>query len=389
MGSCKVLDRLVARFRIVFLFAVLSGLIIASCVVLTEARSQALRYVSGERTVFNSAVPDIHGSSGYTLSNAREVTAKYSYTIMATGSGFQIWIHLVQSFSYCNVTKTIILVEPETPFTQSMSVDELGNDVLTIRLSPSQAGKTSLTVLQHLTVYSVDYKIDPANAGSYDTNSDLYSLYTRAVPYIESNNPEMKAKAKEIVGDETNPYLAAKKIHSFVVSHMTYDSSAVTPWKPETEGALFALHSGRGVCRHFAALSTALARAAGIPTADMWGSAASPIDLGDQKHNWVHYYIPNYGWVPAEPTLEKSSRLDCFARLPNNRDIPVMSVSYTYQRAWWSGGSVEKAFTGEEPIIVQGLEIPEFPYPTTVLVAVVALTFCFSRTRRNHTHMHY
>ena len=31
--------------------------------------------------------------------------------------------------------------------------------------------------------------------------------------------------------------------------------------------------------------------------------------------------------------------------------------------------------------------IPEFPNPTTVLVALVALTFCFSGRKRNHAHM--
>lgn len=381
MGCCRVLDRLVTHFWIVFLFAVLSGLIVASCVVQAQARSQGLRYVSAEKTIVDLAVPDIHGSSGYTLSAAREVTAKYDYSVAATGP-FQISIHVVQSFSYCNVTKTIVIVEPETQFTQSIYVDGLGNDVLTIKIPSSPGARFSLTVLQHLAVYAVNYKVDLTKVGSYDTSSDLYTLYTGAVTYIESNHPEMKAKAKEIVGDETNPYLAAKKIHNFVVAHMTYDSSAVTPWKAETEGALFALRSGRGVCRHFAALSTALARAAGIPTADIWGSAANPTDMGDQKHNWVHYYIPNYGWIPAEPTLEKGSRVACFANLPNSRDIPVMSVSYTYQRAWWSGGSLEKKFSGEEPIIVQGLEIPEFPNPTVILATLVTVTFCFSRMRR-------
>jgi transglutaminase-like putative cysteine protease len=316
------------------------------------------------------------------------MTANYSYVVTATGTSFQISIHTVQSFSYCNVTKTMVYVRPDRPFTQSTTIDELGNDVLTIKVqSLNVLGRFTITVLQHLTVYSVAYQIDPNGVGSYDTASELYRTYTKATQYIESDHPEMIAKSKEIVGDETNPFLAAKKIHNFVVRHITYDASAVTPWKPETEGALFALRSGRGMCRHFAALSTALARAAGIPTADIWGSAASPIDKGDQKHNWVHYYVPNYGWVPAEPTLEKGSRLDCFARLPNNRDIPVMSVSYTYRRAWWSGGTVDKPFSGEEPIILEGFQVSEFSGSTAALLtfAMVAVCLIMRREPRRQT----
>ena len=332
------------------------------------------------------ALVDIHNSTGYTRSNPRQLTANYTYSISATGSLFVLSVHVVQSFAYVDVADTMIVVEPDKPFTDSMVVDDLGNEVLQIRLqSQTSLGKFSVMILQHFTVYSIRYSVDPSKVGSYDKTSDLYKLYTKSTEYIQSSHPEIVAKSKEIVGGETNPYLAAKKIHSFVVNHMTYDMSAVTPWKPETEGALFALRSGKGVCRHFAALFTALARAAGIPTADIWGSRATGkgylADAGDYKHNWVHFFMPNYGWIPAEPTMENGWGGDWFAQLRDNGDVPVMSVSYVYDRAWWSGGNAKSAIY-EEPAILTGFQVTELPNPTILLLVVLLLVPCVFRKKR-------
>jgi hypothetical protein len=327
---------------------------------------------------------DIHTSSGYTRSNPRQLTANYTYAIAATGTRFEISLHVIQSFAYINVTDMMIFVWPEKPFTYSMSVDELGNDILTVRFqSQNPLGQFHLTVLQHLTVYSINFTIDPAKVGTYDEASLLYKLYTKSAQYIESDNPEIVAKSKVIVGQETNPYLAAKKIQTFVVRHMKYDMSVLTPWNAETEGALFALRSGKGVCKHYAALFTALARAAGIPTADIWGSFSNPVDSGHSKHSWVHFYIPNYGWIPADPTFEDSTGDNWFARLPQSWDIPVMSVNYLYEQAWWSGGRAQGAIPGQEPATLLGLQVAEFPGATMIALVVLLPILLLIKTRRN------
>ena len=304
---------------------------------------------------------DIHASSGYVRSYPRDLIVNYSYAIIASGKSFQISIHVAQSFAYANVTGTTILVNPKKPFTHAMGFDELGNDVLTINFdSESPLGQFYLTVLQHVTVYSIKYTIDPAKVGSYDRSSELYKVYTKPAEFIQSDNPEIMATSRQIVGEEKNPYLAALRIQNYVVQHMTRDD-ALLPWSAEHEGALFALHSGKGVCRHFPALFAALARAAGIPTIDIWGSTptdgGSLADPGDLKHNWVQFYVPNYGWIPADPSDENGQGVDQFARLQDNSRVPVMSVNYLVQAAWWSGGDAQAIsekgtiLSGEQPTI--------------------------------------
>jgi transglutaminase-like putative cysteine protease len=310
---------------------------------------------------------DLYSSSGFTLSGARELTANYTYFVNAlTSPVFLLLMHIIQPFPYVEIRDTMIIVQPSMPFTNQTSVDSLGNIVLTITFrSTTNLGQFYVTILQHFTAYSISYSVDPTKVGNYDTNTQLYKLYTQPAQYIESDNPEMISTAKAIAGGETNPYLVAMKIQNFVVHHMTYDMAAVTPWNPNTEGALFALTSGKGVCRHYAALFTALARADGIPTVDIWGSLAnergSVADRGDSKHNWVEFFIPNYGWISADPTLNEFAQLD-------NGHVPVMSVNYLYQRAWGVQAQFQSVFSGEEPVISQGFQGPATASVTSAIM---------------------
>ena len=367
----------ILRFRTEFQLTVILGLLILLFVFTSEGRT----YGSSPSSI------DLYASAGFTLSGARELTANYTYSVNAASSPvFLLSMHIIQPFPYVDIEDTTIIVRPSIPFTNQTSIDSLGNLVLTITFrSSSNLGQFYVTVLQHFTAYSISYSVIPTQVGHYDTSSELYKLYTQPAPYIESDNPEMIAKAKTIAGGESNPYLVALKIESFVTQHMTYDMAAVTPWNPNTEGALYALRSGKGVCRHYSALFTALARADGIPTADIWGSRATEqgaiVDAGDSKHSWVQFFIPNYGWISADPTV------GTFAGLGG--DVPIMSVNYLYERAWGSQAPFQSVFSGEEPVISLGFQgpqpIPEFN-TTQSLMVVTLLTMLIitGKSRRGY-----
>jgi hypothetical protein len=347
---------------------------------------------------------NLEASSNYTLSSPRELTANYTYRVESFASSYQLSLHIIQPFAYVHLEDAMISTSPialsDVPpmklINYQTAFDGMGNTVLTMNFQSQNSsylgGDFYVTVLQHFTAYAISYDVNPLKVGVYDTNSSLYRLYTSAVPYIESNNTEIVAKAMEIAGGDTNPYRVAWKIQNWVVSHMTYDST-YRPWSPATEGALFALHSGRGVCRHYAALFTALARADGIPTAFLEGSGLSDngsvLDRGDRKHTWVQFFLPNYGWVSADPTWAE------FAQLDNNH-VPILSEPYdTLDTAWSSTKSTTPGLFNSltpifsstvvndnfgEPVISLGLQVAEFPATAPLtLMLVIAVTLCSTR----------
>lgn len=116
--------------------------------------------------------------------------------------------------------------------------------------------------------------------------------------YLDLTDPEIRQRAAQIVGRETDRAAAARKIRAWVYAHMRKPTNIGVP-----RSATEIMRSREGVCRDYAILFAALARAVGIPT-----RLCSGIVYGDGKfyyHAWVECQIgPDAdSWVPYDPTL--------------------------------------------------------------------------------------
>jgi Transglutaminase-like enzymes, putative cysteine proteases len=140
-------------------------------------------------------------------------------------------------------------------------------------------------------------------SGDYSNFND-YKKYTSPSSNIESDNQLITDKSKELFNTITNPYYKAKKAYEFVNTYMNYDTNN------GNKGALNALNTGAGVCEDYAELYTALLRASGVPSRVSTGfwidnsefKSSSTVTDSKDRHAWVEYYLPEYGWIPAEPT---------------------------------------------------------------------------------------
>ena len=113
-------------------------------------------------------------------------------------------------------------------------------------------------------------------------------------PYIQCTNPRITKQARLIVGAERRSIYAAGKIRKWVYGNMRKQGDMGI-----VRSALDVLNSKSGMCRDYAALYTALARAAGIPTR---------LVAGLVFHNGSFYYHA-WGesftgeWIPFDATL--------------------------------------------------------------------------------------
>lgn len=190
--------------------------------------------------------------------------------------------------------------------------------------------------------YDVDVQIDPARVGPYDKTTGEYALYTRSTRTIHIT-PKIRELAREAIGDETNPYRQAKRIVEFVRKKMSYeildfergrgiDCLLAYPGTDRETGREFY----EGCCSQYTALTVALCRAVGIPARDVSGYigcnpliepndvkarysfetklspnglAATQLFGGLDAHMWCEFFIPNYGWIPTDPTFGTMGRL--------------------------------------------------------------------------------
>jgi len=116
---------------------------------------------------------------------------------------------------------------------------------------------------------------------------------------VESEAPEIVAKAREIAGAETDAYTAAKKVVAWVGAHMKKEYGA------SADRATDVLRQMRGDCTEHALLSVALLRALGIPARRVDGVVF--VASGDGVpalywHEWVEAYVGS-AWTQLDPTL--------------------------------------------------------------------------------------
>lgn len=216
----------------------------------------------------------------------------------------RLWVPLpVETSSQRDVT--IVAVEPAQYVKSQSGTDaEMGLAYLEIPLDSVTGDAITVTARFRYTQYEVRYVIDPAKVGTYDTADPEYKKYTASGKNIVVS-PEMKAKAQEIVGDETNPYLQAEKIYWHVVSHPYSNVPHVRLSASGRPESVYMLESGFGDCGTQSMYFAALCRSLGIPARAIGGYQLVPGHEG--THFWSEYYLPGYGWIPNDVTIAEGA----------------------------------------------------------------------------------
>lgn len=145
--------------------------------------------------------------------------------------------------------------------------------------------------------------LNPAKAQPYDTTSSLYQNYTaQRPPQIVFSN-DIRKMTSQIVGDETNPILKARKIFNWIDSNV--------PWASALEYSTFdnipeyVLKYRHGDCGMQTLLFMTMARFAGVPAKWQSGWMLHPGELN--LHDWCQVYFEGIGWVPVDQSF---GRLD-------------------------------------------------------------------------------
>ncbi|MBW6457878.1 MAG: transglutaminase domain-containing protein [FCB group bacterium] len=162
-----------------------------------------------------------------------------------------------------------------------------------------QDGK-DIEITRHFrfTAYETAFKVDPKKVGTYDTLDPLYRYYTRTQEFLELT-PDIIRLAEQIVGDERNPWYRAQKIYTWCVDSIDYVY-------PPDRGIQYCLPRRTGDCGSYSLIFVALCRSVGIPARvanGHWCCAAKK-----NYHVWNEFYIPGYGWIPADATDGRITR---------------------------------------------------------------------------------
>jgi len=217
----------------------------------------------------------------------------------------RLWVPVpVESGSQTNVT--VFSIEPSRyVVTPPDTHADMGLVYLEIPLEQARGDFVNVTVRFWYTQAGQRFVIDPVKVKPYNTSDPEYRKYTAAGKNIVIT-PEMKKKAQEIVGNETNPYLQAQKIYWHIMDTLPY--SHVPHVMLETTGtpeSTYVLNTGFGDCGSQSMYFAALCRSLGIPSRAVGGYQLVPGDEG--THFWAEYYLEGYGWIPVDVTAAETA----------------------------------------------------------------------------------
>ena len=108
--------------------------------------------------------------------------------------------------------------------------------------------------------------------------------------------PYIRELAAQIVGEEKNPLVKARKIYDFITTKVMYSfvrSYFTIPNIPE-----YGASGLKGDCGIQALLFITLCRCCGVPARWQSGLYANPRSIGN--HDWAQFYVAPYGWMFAD-----------------------------------------------------------------------------------------
>ncbi len=151
--------------------------------------------------------------------------------------------------------------------------------------------------------FSVEYEydnvchyVDPTKSGDVlYPNADPVKPADTAelLPHI-AFTPFMRALAKELAGDETNPVRIARRFYDYCTTKVTY--TFVRSYLTIENGSEYAAINQKGDCGIQSLCFITLCRIAGIPARWQAGLEMSP-PSSVSNHDWAQFYADERGWV--------------------------------------------------------------------------------------------
>ncbi|MDR0973697.1 MAG: transglutaminase domain-containing protein [Prevotellaceae bacterium] len=164
---------------------------------------------------------------------------------------------------------------------------------------PAVAGEpTVFSAAYSYTTYAEWHKLKPEDVLPYQTD-ELYHTYTAECPPHIVFSDTIRALAKRLAGNETNPLLVARRIFRYVNDHFPWASAreySTIPNIPE-----YVLERGHGDCGQVTLLFMTLCRSLGIPV--HWQSGFMMHPGAWNLHDWAEIYFEGIGWVPVDQSF--------------------------------------------------------------------------------------
>lgn len=223
----------------------------------------------------------------------------------------------------------------DAPVAHRIERDSEGSRVLYLEVAAPKMKEFTVVETFVVTRSEIRDQVDPAKARPL-TDADR----ARFAKYLQPNknvviDDDVKKLANEIVGSETNPVLAARKLYDWVLDNVEYWVKDPKNKKASPVGSTtYCLTFRTGNCTDFESLWASLARAKGIPTQIVYGSFLKPDlraqDLDQSYHCWAEFYASGIGWIHHDVSVADLYHGDFPINADNGRLVKLTTADGTF-----------------------------------------------------------
>jgi len=230
--------------------------------------------------------------------NAHDIVLRYTCVVQNIGNDtVDIVTYLAHPKPHENQEINLDIVYNPVP--DGFETDRWEQKIAYFNYSLIPQQKITLSWELNATTYTMRYFLFPWRVRG-EIPEHILQKYTADDELYKINDPYIQNVVKEIVGDTKHILFKAIKLHDYIVNNLEYNND----W--HWDDAVTTLKRGNGSCSDYCFAYIALCRAVGIPARYKGGTILSgKIPYSDTLfHRIAEIYLPSYGWVPVDPTLD-------------------------------------------------------------------------------------
>ncbi len=270
----------------------------------------------------------------FVLKNERRAQVTYTHMLTNFGPGKMLTgdIHLAIPVNRDNQLIENIDLDPG----YDMVTDKSGQQTAHYsfkNLKPREKEQVEMVTIAK--IYEIRYFSDPDKVGGLDEMpDDIPEVYYQNNEKYQMDHPFIAGAVEEVVGDEKNPYWIARKIYNYLMDKMYYEMAGGWNTAPTV------LERGNGSCSEYSFVYISMCRAAGLPARYVGAVVVRGDDdcMDDVFHRWVEVYLPNYGWIPIDPSggdqALPRNQANYFGHLSNRFLITTESAGGSATMGW-------------------------------------------------------
>jgi len=230
-----------------------------------------------------------------------DVRHELKVTVPEGSKSLRLWMAIPQA----DPAQSIEGFKVESPYPTRETRDDHGNAALFLEANDPKAGEFSVVTTFRIRRSEVRAIVDATKARPI-TEKDRAELAAFLKPSTHVILDErIRDLAAKIVGTETNPVLATRKIYDWVLENIDYWVKDPANKKASPVGSTdYCLTSKTGNCTDFHSLTMSLTMQAGIPTRITYGSffkkELDGKDADQSYHCWLDVFAPGIGWIPLD-----------------------------------------------------------------------------------------